>query len=360
MLQRQNINCFSALYILQTKYGNITMKTRIFSINDIARELGVSASTVSRALKDHPDISKDTKELVKDFARKVNYRPNFLALSLRSRRSNTLGLIIPEIAHHFFSSVVSGIEDLAYGSSYRVMICQSNEDQAREALNLQALIDHRVDGLLVSVSKKTTNFDIFNNAIERGIPLVFFDRVSDELPTDRVITDDFEGARTVTRHLLESGRRKILHLGASRSIQVGKNRYRGYLQALTDFNIDQNASLFMQCDTLHDVEKQKVQILKVAKNIDAVFAVNDFTAIAAMKLLQQNGYDIPRDIAIAGFGNDPIAAIVNPSLTTIDQQGYLMGRESAKLLLERIENPDKEFNPRIKVFESSLVVRNST
>ncbi|MFO7977094.1 MAG: LacI family DNA-binding transcriptional regulator [Bacteroidales bacterium] len=336
------------------------MKSQIFSINDIARELGVSASTVSRALKDHPDISQGTKQIVKEFAQKVNYRPNFLALSLRNRRSNTLGLIIPEIAHHFFSSVISGIEELAYGNSFRLIICQSNEDQARETLNLQALVDHRVDGILVSVSKNTNTFDHFREVLERDIPIVFFDRISDELPTDRVITDDFEGARALTRHLLERGRRRIMHLGAPRNMLLGKDRYRGYLQALADFQVDPVQEHVLQCDTSDDVIRHREQILKVAPEIDAIFAVNDFTAIAAMQLLQKNGYAIPHDISVAGFGNDPIAAIVNPSLTTVDQKGYQMGHESARLLIERIENPESSFYPRTKVFESSLIVRNSS
>lgn len=336
------------------------MKSRIFSINDIARELNISASTVSRALKDHPDISEETKKLVKDFAQKVNYRPNVLALSLRSRRTNTLGLIIPEIAHHFFSSIVSGIEEFAYGNSFRVIICQSNEDQAREFINLQALIDHRVDGILVSASKNTVNFEHFRKVLEKEIPIVFFDRISDELPTDRVITDDFEGARSISRHLLEKGRRKFLHLATPKNLLLGKDRYRGFQQALSDYQINPADAYVLQCDTRQDVIRMKDQILRIAPQIDAVFAVNDFSAIAVMQLLQENGYTIPDDIAVAGFGNDPIASIVYPSLTTVEQRGFEMGRESARLLIERIENPSKMIYPRIKVFESSLIIRNST
>jgi DNA-binding LacI/PurR family transcriptional regulator len=344
----------------KTKKASGGMKSHIYSINDIARELGVSPSTVSRALKDHPDISPETIRQVKAFAQKVNYRPNVLALSLRSRRSNTIGLIIPEIAHHFFSSVISGIEELAYGRSYRMMICQSSEDQAREAINLQALIDHRVDGILVSVSKNTMDYEPFRKALDTNIPIVFFDRISDDLPTDRVITDDFEGARAITRHLLQRGRHRLLHLAAPKHLLVGKERYRGFLQALSDFNIDCKSAQTLQCDTREEVLQKKDELLKLAPQIDAIFAVNDFTAIAAMQLLQENGFNIPGDIAIAGFGNDPIASIVNPALTTIEQKGFDMGKECARLLIERIENPDKDIFPRTRVFEGSLVVRNST
>ena len=335
------------------------MKPHLVSISDIARELGVSPSTVSRALKDHPGISSQTKMKVLEMARRYDYRPNILAMSLRRRSTMTIGLIIPEIAHHFFSSVISGIEELAYSSGYRVMICQSNEDPEREKDNLQALLDHRVDGILVSVSKHTSNFDHFKKAIENGTPVVFYDRISDELATDRVITNDYEGARLATTHLIETGRRKILHLAAPGHMLVGKERLRGYQQALYEHNIERSESLILQCDTGKQVKELKDEILQKAREIDAIFAVNDFTAIAAMQLLQENGFMIPDDIAVAGFGDDPIATVVRPKLTTVEQKGFEMGRESLQLLIHRIERPDDKIKPRIRVFESSLKVRDS-
>ncbi|MFO8000377.1 MAG: LacI family DNA-binding transcriptional regulator, partial [Marinilabilia sp.] len=190
------------------------MKSNHVTLKDIARILELSPSTVSRALKDHPDINEETKKLVKTFAEKVKYRPNALALSLRRQKTNTIGLIIPEIVHHFFSSVISGIEDLAYGEGYNVMICQSNENYQREVIDTQALIDHRVDGILVSLSKTTRDFTHLKNAYENGIPMVFFDRVCEEIKTDRVITDDFKGADIATSHLIERGSKTIIHLAA--------------------------------------------------------------------------------------------------------------------------------------------------
>ena len=188
------------------------MKSNLISINDIARALNISPSTVSRALKDHPDISTETKRVVKEYAEHVNYRPNALALSLKRQRSNTLGLVIPEIAHHFFSSVISGIEELAYAKGYRLIICQSNEDYHREVINTQVLLDHRVDGIFISMSKNTIDHGHFKDLIDSGIPIVFFDRVCEEVETDRVVTDDFNGALMATSHLLQRGCRKILHL----------------------------------------------------------------------------------------------------------------------------------------------------
>ena len=337
------------------------MVTRPISIKDIAQQLGVSASTVSRALKDHPDISKETKSKVQEYAKKFKYRPNILALSLRSKRTNTIGLIIPEITHHFFSSVISGVENFAYGNGYRVMICQSNEDKAREEINVEALLDHRVDGILVSVSKNTRDFNHLSSVFENKIPIVFYDRISDEMTTDRVLTDDFEGSRDAVKHLLENGRQKILHLAAPGNLIIGKERFRGYTQALKDHDVPYREELVLQCDTSKEVLSQKLQILKLIKGgVDGVFAVNDFTAIAIMQLLQSEGYRIPKDVAVVGFGDDPIAVIVNPPLTTVEQKGYAMGRESVKLLIERIENPDMIIPPRVKVFESKLIVRKSS
>ncbi|MDP2423818.1 MAG: LacI family DNA-binding transcriptional regulator, partial [Bacteroidales bacterium] len=213
------------------------MKSTLFSINDIAKALGVSASTVSRALKNHPDISRETREKIQAYAKKVNYRPNALAISLKQQRSYTIGLIIPEIQHHFFSSIISGVEGFAYANGFRVMICQSNEDYTREIINTQALLDHRVDGILVSLGKNTHHFDHFQNLIDHGLPIVFFDRVCEALKTDRLVTDDAEGAKSVTRYMIETGRRNILHLSAPQHLLIGRERCRGYCEALQEHGI---------------------------------------------------------------------------------------------------------------------------
>jgi len=335
------------------------MKQNITSINDIAKALGVSASTVSRALKDHPDISADTRSKVQDFARSVNYRPNALALSLKKQRSFTLGIIIPEIVHHFFSCIISGIEDLAYGKSFRLMICQSNEEYEREKINLQALLDHRVDGILVSMSKNTFQYDHFEAAVMQGIPLVFIDRVCNQLDTDQVVTDDYQGAHLITTHLIRRGNRRILHLAAPQHLVIGRERLHGYSDALTDHNISYDEKLVIHCDTPCRVDEFSKQILELAPNIDGIFAVNDFTAIAVMQLLQENGYSIPNDIAVAGFGDDPIATIARPKLTTVEQRGYEMGREAVRMLISRLENTNAEERFQTKTFSAKLKLRDS-
>ncbi|WP_026473555.1 LacI family DNA-binding transcriptional regulator [Alkaliflexus imshenetskii] len=336
------------------------MKPAHITIKDIARILGVSPSTVSRALKDHPDISEETRNLVKSFAEKVKYRPNALALSLRKQKTNTLGLIIPEIVHHFFSSVISGMEDLAYGEGYHMMICQSNENYYREVINTQALLDHRVDGLLVSVSKTTRDYKHLHNAIENGIPIVFFDRICNEIDSDRVITDDFEGARIATTHLIECGARKILHLSAPRHLLIGLRRYEGYCQALKNHNIDIDEKLVLKCDTREEVMTMRQHLLSLAPEIDGIFAVNDSTAIAAMQVLQENGYKIPDDISVVGFGDGPIATITSPPLSTVEQKGYEIGREAVRLLIQRLENPTVQLGFQTKIVTPTLKKRQST
>lgn len=336
------------------------MGSRISSINDIARELNVSPSTVSRALKNHPDISEATRLKIQEFARKVNYRPNALALGLKHQRSNTIGVIVPEIVHHFFSSIISGIEELAYSKGFRVMICQSNEDFSREEVNLQALLDHRVDGLLVSISKGTTDCTHFERVRENGIPLVFIDRVCWKIDADRIITDDYHGARLVCTHLIERGCRHILHLGTPQDLAIGVERYRGYCQALEDHGITIDKNLVLQRDTPKKVNASRDHLLSLANRIDGIFAVNDLTAIAAMRIFQEAGYNIPEHIRIAGFGDDPIATMVGPTLTTVEQKGYDMGREAIDILLRHLNNNQTDPVYQTKVFAASLKIRNST
>ncbi len=330
------------------------------SINDIAKALGISASTVSRALKSHPDISLETRELVKAYAAKVNYRPNALALSLKRQRSQTIGLIIPEIVHHFFSSVISGIEELAYSKGYRLIICQSNEDEARERINLQALIDHRVDGILVSVSKHTEKFDHFEEAIREGIPIVLFDRAADMINADKVLVDDYEGGLLAVNHLVSRGRKRIMHLAAPEAMSVGRQRRKGFIDGLKSHGMESNRDLIITCDSREGVLANKDSILQFASQIDGIFAVNDNTAISVIQLLTSHGYKIPEDISVVGFGNDPIASLVSPRLTTVDQQGFTLGRQAVEVLIHRLERPSVAGSHQTRVIGVNLQVRESS
>lgn len=334
-------------------------KSSPLTIKDIARNLGVSISTVSRALKDHPDISKDTKHLIQAYAKQVHYRPNALALSLRRQKTYTIGLIIPTIVHHFFSSVISGMEDLAYKEGYNLIICQSNENQVREAINLQTLIDNRVDGILVSLSKTTLTYDHFQNTLDDGVPIVFFDRICETIETDKVVTDDFEGGRLATTHLINRGCKNIIHLAAPQHLLIGKNRRDGFCETLKSHGIEVREDRIIKCDTSEEVQTLSKHILKLAPEIDGIFAVNDSTAIAAIQILQKNGYKIPGDIAVVGYGDGPNATIIQPALTTVIQKGYEMGRESVRLLLQRLNNPGVEFLSQVKSFKPVLKIRDS-
>ena len=224
------------------------------TIKDIARELGISPSTVSKALKNHPEISKETRKKVNDLARKLNYKPNAIALSLRSSRTKTIGLVIPEIVHHFFSSVISGIEDVAYDAGYNVMIFQSNESFNREVIATTALLDARVEGILISLSRETRDYLHLQNILGNGVPLVMFDRVCDDIKTDKVTVDDFEGAYNAVSHLIRTVCRRIAHLAGPPGLNITELRKNGYLEALKDHKLEIDRDMLLYCDNFNQAQ----------------------------------------------------------------------------------------------------------
>ncbi len=328
------------------------------TIKDIARELQISPSTVSRALKDHPDISPETKKLVNNLADKWNYRPNPIALSLKGGRSRTLGIIVPEIIHYFFSSVISGIEDYADENDYNVMICQSNEEYEKELNSIQTLVNSRVDGILISISKLTRNMEHFHKLKERNIPLVFFDRISEEIESDRVIVDDSEGAYMATKHLILEGRKKIVHLSGPPNLAITKGRIDGYIRALNEFQCNVAEENIVKCDQMQEAEWIVPSLMKRTPPPDAFFCVNDFTAAQTLNIVKKLGFSVPGDVAIVGFTNGQLSGLTDPGLTTIDQHGYEMGREAARLMLDRITDRNRPYQTR--VIKTDLVVRGSS
>ena len=328
------------------------------TIKDIARELGISPSTVSRALKDHPDISKATRDAVNELAERWNYRPNPIALSLKSGSSKTIGVIIPEVIHYFFSTVISGIEDVVYQRDYNMILCQSNEMWEHEVKNIKTLLASRVDGILASVAKTTSSFEHYRSIIEKDIPLVFFDRAIDELDTDRVVIDDEEGAYKAVNHLLRTGKKRIVHLAGPPQLAIARNRMNGYLRAMKEYRLTPSESDIVRCDDILSAEKIIPELLKRKPRPDAFLAVNDLTAAQTLMIVKRHGLRLPEDIAVVGFTNSQIATLTDPGLTSVDQKGYDMGQIAAKLLLDRIENLK---SPRqIKVIKSDLVVRGSS
>ncbi|KAB1443221.1 LacI family DNA-binding transcriptional regulator [Pseudodesulfovibrio senegalensis] len=330
-----------------------------FTIKDIARKLGISPSTVSRALHDHPDISDETKKRVVELAAKHNYQPNQIAKSLQNSRTSTIGVVVPEIEHHFFSSAISGVEEVAYKAGYTIMVCQSQEQMVREAMNIRALVAHRVAGIVVSVSRDTTDFSHLEAAVRQGIPLVQFDRVIEELDTSKVVVDDFNGAYAGVHHLLEAGYTRIAHLAGREHVTIGRERFEGYRQALQDhgFPVDERLVIpggFQE----HDGEQGMKRLLELDSPPDAVFAVNDPVAIGAYRVLRERGLRIPRDVALLGFCNNPESALVEPPLSTVAQPAWQMGKAAAQLLFRQFEQ--KNFTPQTQVLRTRLIVRQST
>lgn len=336
------------------------MRSNQITIKDIARILGISPSTVSRALKDHPDINSDTKKAVNELANKLKYQPNAVALSLKNSRSNTIGIIIPEIVHYFFSSVISGIEDIASQRGYTVIICQSNESFEREASNAKALLSHRVDGILISISKETHSFDHFENLQEGGIPLVFFDRIAPGVNADQVIIDDIEASYNATRHLIENGCKRIAHFAGPQKLIIGRDRLQGYINALTEAGLPVDNRLIIQADTFEKARNAVGQMIDAGITPDGIFAVNDMTAIGAMQTIQKRGYRIPEDISIVGFSDGYLSGITDPHLSSVDQHGYEMGTTAAEALFQRILSDEAEYVPEVKILKADLIVRGSS
>jgi len=336
------------------------MRSNQITIKDIARILGISPSTVSRALKDHPDINSDTKKAVNELANKLKYQPNAVALSLKNSRSNTIGIIIPEIVHYFFSSVISGIEDIASQRGYTVIICQSNESFDREVANAKALLSHRVDGILISVSKQTNTFNHFQNLQEGGIPLVFFDRIAPEINADQVIIDDIEASYDATRHLIENGCKRIAHFAGPQSLLIGRNRLQGYINALTEAGLPVDNRLIIQADTFEKARNTVGLMLDSGIVPDGIFAVNDMTAIGAMQTIQKRGLRIPEDVSIVGFSDGYLSGVTDPHLSSVDQHGYEMGTMAAEMLFKRILSDETEYIPEIKTLKANLIVRGSS
>ena len=335
------------------------MKSHPATIKDIARELGVSASTVSRALKDHPDISPDTKHQVNELAAKLHYKPNAIALSLKNRRSNIVGVVIPEIAHFFFSTVISGIQDLANQNGYNVMVCQTNESYDKEVAAVNAFMDGRIDGLLVSVSKETSDYEHFRKLEEEEIPVVFFDRIIENFESDYVVIDDFGGAYSAVEHLINTGKRRIAHFSGPQNRLIGKNRFNGYKQALFDNGIEFNEDLIVSADNFYTGIHGVNQLVDQGIDFDAVFTVNDFTAIGVIKTLKARGYNVPQQVAVVGFGDEDIAHMFDPMLTTISQPGDVMGRRSMEILLHKLRS-DERVDKETVVLTTNLIIRNST
>lgn len=335
------------------------MKKPPITIKDIAKALNISPSTVSRALKNHPDISQDTKDAVNKFAKENHYKPNSLALSLRMSINNTIGVIVPEINNYFFSSVLSGIEQVANSENFNIIVSQSDENPDKEVHNTQALIGARVSGILASLCKHTTNYEHFQEVLDSDIPLVFFDRICIGLNTDRVVVDDYVGAFAAVEYMIQTGCKRIAFFSSPFHLEISKNRKNGYLDALRKYGIPVDDSLIKVCDTREEAIIIAPEILDRPDRPDGFFAINDHCAAGIMYAVKLAKLRIPDDVAIFGFSDGELARACDPMLSTVEQHGYDMGRDAARLLIDKIKGVTHGQYSN-KIVKTNLIIREST
>jgi DNA-binding LacI/PurR family transcriptional regulator len=331
------------------------------TLYDIADKLGISTSTVSRALNDHPQINIKTKQKVKRIAEELHYLPNTLAKNLKNKKSTTIGVIVPDIKHDFFSSAIGGIEEVAYDAGFTIIVTQSNEEFEREIINTKVLLHQRVAGVIVSISQNTSNGKHFMELTKRRIPLVFFDRILDEISVPKVIIDDYASSYNAVNYLISKGRRKIAHFAGHQSLIIYKKRLEGYINALTHAGIIYDDKL-VSYRGYHEKDGYDSMDDLISKGIipDAIFAINDSLAIGAFQRIKEESLRIPDDISLIGFSNMKISTVVDPPLTTVDQPSFEMGKKAAQLLIKLIANESHLDNPETIVLDTELIIRKST
>jgi LacI family transcriptional regulator len=331
------------------------------TIYDIAKKLNISAATVSRGLKDHPGINKNTKKKILNAASEMGYRSNSFASSLRKKRGNIIGVIVPRLNSNFMSDVIAGIEKVVNEANYNLFISQSLETMKKEISNAKAMFNNRVDGLLVSLAYDTDNIAHFEAFINRGIPVIFFDRVYEHKKCPSIFIDNYKAAYAITTHLIEQGCKRIMHIAGSQLRNVYIDRYNGYRQALTDHQVPFNEDLLIVNDLSARAGTEAAQsILAMPLRPDAVFTANDLCAISCMQALKKGGVKIPDGMAFAGFNNDPASCVIEPNLTTIDYKGYEMGEVAAKVLIGHLVNNDDLQQTHSLILRSELIVRESS
>jgi len=340
------------------------MKFEAVTIKDIAKELGLSTSTVSRALRDSFEISSHTKNLVVECAQRLHYTPNPIALSLKEKRSRSIAVLVCEIANSFFSQIINGIESIAYNKGYNVIISQSHESFEQEVNDLQFLASRSIDGLIISVSSETEDMEHLKSLYDKGLPIVFFDRIAEEMNTHLVTVDNFNSAYKATLHLIENGYLKIACLTNSAHLSITKERIAGYKKALEDHKIEIDKQLIKYCPhggiDRNETEKAMEELFSLNQRPDAILGLSDKLTTGALRFLQTNGIKVPEEMGLMGFSNEDFTELLNPSLSIIKQPAFEMGQTATELLLGVIESrrPVKEFTR--KVLETKLIIRNST
>ncbi|MFC2136725.1 LacI family DNA-binding transcriptional regulator [Bacteroidota bacterium] len=336
------------------------MVKKNITIHDIAKELNITASTVSRALNDHPLISENTKERVREVVKKLNYQPNTVAANLRKGKANTIGLMIPRINRIFFANIISGIESVLNQEGYNIIITQSEESIEKEKSNIQTLINNRVRGIIISHSKTSKDGKHFQQIINNDIALVQFDRVFENINSNIVINDNKAGSYEVVNHLLNQGYKRIAYFGGPQFINIYKDRYQGYSSALKENHINLDKSIVFNNVLTKETGYNKMAELHSNKNLpEAVFAASDYSALGAILYCKDKGIKIPDEIGIVGFLNEPFCEFITPSLTSLNQFGVSMGESAARLCLEEIKNKDKHISKKV-IIAPQLIIRESS
>ncbi|MCG8473880.1 MAG: LacI family transcriptional regulator [Cytophagales bacterium] len=340
-------------------------RKRQITIKDLARKLDISVSTVSRALRAAPDVNPETKKRVLALAEELNYEPNVIASSLVNKRTRYIGVIVPELAMNFFSQAISEIQHEARKAGYQVMICQSDESYETEVEHVEGLIRSRVDGLIVSCSRETKDFTHFKKLIDKDIPLVFFDRMpSEPLTASSVIVDDFQGAYQATRHLIEQGCKRILHLSGPENLFIAQQRKKGFLKAVEDEGREDLLAFVLPCDALRqDAEENTCKALEDIKP-DGIFAISDPVALQVLGVLKEKRISVPEQIKLVGFTDEPYNHLLSPALSSVCQPADMLGKRAAQIVLEQIEAYFNDISPKIntrtELVDTELRVRASS
>ncbi len=333
------------------------------TMKDIARELDISVATVSRALKDSPRISQKTRQMVQQYAREHNFTPNVLAESLRHSRVQpikVIGVIVPELVHYYFASILKGIEEEAEENGYRIMVAQSGERYDREVSLCRSFYENKVCGIIVSQAKDTQRYDHFRRLIDAGVPLVFYDRICTGVDASRVVVDDYMGAYNAVSHLIETGCRRIAFYGSQMNMEISKNRFNGYKDALLKHGLPYNKDFTRICDNRELAEVVTPELFDGDSYPDAFFAVNDDTAIGILHSVKRMGLRVPEDVSICGFTNCDRATSCDPLLTTVEQRGVRVGKEAANILIGHVEGTIPMTHVEKRIVRTRLIIRGTT
>ena len=338
-------------------------ETATLTMKDIARELGISVATVSRALKDSPRISEERRRMIQQYAREHNFYPNVIGAALRHSRvatSRVIGVIVPEFTHYYFSSVLTGIEEAAIARGYYIMVALSNEQYEREARICEMFHRQKVCGVIVSQAKDTQSYEHFQKLIDSGIPMVFYDRICTGVNASRVVVDDYMGAFNAVTYLIETGCRRIAFYGAPMQLEISKNRFNGYKDALLKRGLKFDEHLMRICDNRQDAELITPELFDGDYYPDSFFAVNDDTAIGILYTVKRMGLRVPEDISICGFTNGQRAVACDPMLTTVEQRGKRVGEEAAEILIDKVEGISPIDKVEKRVVRTRLIIRGTT